>query len=46
MHGRISELEMHARMADVPVSVLRALRWVDSEIAHFIARSLAPEIER
>ena len=46
MRGEITELEMHARMADVPIGVLRALRWVDSEIAFFIARSLAPEFDR
>ena len=46
MRGEITELEMHARMADVPLAVMRALRWVDSEIAFFIARSLAPEFDR
>lgn len=44
--GEISELEMHARMAGVPVAVLRALLWVDCELATFIARSLSPDLRR
>ncbi|WP_062111158.1 hypothetical protein [Aureimonas sp. AU40] len=46
VRGETTEQEMHARMADVPVEALRALRWVDSEIATFIARSLCPEFNR
>lgn len=46
MQGRMSELEMQARMADVPVAVLRALRWDDCEIATFIARRLSPDLRR
>lgn len=44
--GRISEIEMHARMADMSVAAMRALRWSDAEKVLVAARLLAPEIRR
>lgn len=44
--GLISETEMHARMAGLPVAAMQALRWDDAERVISIARVLAPEIRR
>lgn len=42
--GRITEHELHARMAGVDVAVLQSLRWSDSEIMTLLARTIAPEL--
>ncbi|MBB3996866.1 hypothetical protein [Aureimonas pseudogalii] len=44
--GRISELEMFARMCGLPVMVLRAMRWPDVETVTLFARHLAPDLQR
>ncbi|MBB3937947.1 hypothetical protein GGR05_004116 [Aureimonas phyllosphaerae] len=44
VHGRITEQELHARMASVDVEVLRALKWCDSRIATLLARAVAPDL--
>ncbi|WAJ30618.1 phage tail assembly protein [Antarcticirhabdus aurantiaca] len=44
--NEITELDMYARMAGLPVAALEAMRWPDIDAVTKAARRIAPTIER